>query len=60
MARSIRHYALIDHLRSIDKRRVKRMVGNLAPEELAAVDEGLAAFLGLAHRYGALGIPPVQ
>ncbi len=37
-------YALIDHLRSIDKRRVRRWVGELPPDELAAVDDGLAIF----------------
>jgi len=40
-------YALIDHLRSIDKRRVRRVFGELEREELAAIDEGLAMFLGL-------------
>ena len=39
--------ALIDHVRSIDKRRVRRVFGVLAREELAAIDEGLAAFLSL-------------
>ena len=43
-------FALIDHLRSIDKRRVRRVFGELAPEEMAAIDEGLAAFLGLGSR----------
>lgn len=40
-------FALIDHLRSIDKRRVRRVFGELAREEMAAIDEGLAVFLGL-------------
>lgn len=43
-------FALIDYLRSIDKRRVRRVYGDLAPEEIAALDEGLAVFLGLADR----------
>jgi mRNA interferase MazF len=41
-------YALIDHLRSIDKRRIRRVFGLLAKDELAAVDQGLQLFLGLA------------
>src|ERR1035437_7264351 len=40
-------FALIDHLRSIDKRRIRRVFGELAREESAAIDEGLAVFLGL-------------
>ena len=44
-------FALIDQLRSIDKRRIRRVFGELAPGELAAIDEGLAAFLGLAPPY---------
>ena len=40
-------YALIDHLRSIDKRRIRRVFGRVAPDELAAVDQGLELFLGL-------------
>lgn len=43
-------YVLIDHLRSIDKRRIRRVFGALPAGELAAVDEGLAAFLGLGDR----------
>ncbi len=42
-----RSYALIDNLRSIDKRRITRVFGVLAKQELTAVNEGLAAFLGL-------------
>ena len=43
-------FALIDHLRSIDKRRVRRVYGELGSEEMALVDEGLEAFLGLRKR----------
>lgn len=42
-----RSFALIDHLRSIDKRRVRRVFGELTWEEMAAIDEGLAVLLGL-------------
>jgi len=52
-------FALIDHLRSIDKRRVRRVYGELASEEMAAVDEGLAAFLGLSGRSPGSGATPV-
>ena len=40
-------YALIDHLRSVDKRRVRRVFGVLGRDELEAVDQGLRLFLGL-------------
>jgi mRNA interferase MazF len=40
-------YALVDHLRSIDKRRVSRIFGQLSSSELANVDQGLELFLGL-------------
>jgi mRNA interferase MazF len=40
-------YALIDHLRSIDKRRIRRIFGTLATSEIAAIDQGLELFLGL-------------
>lgn len=43
-------FALIDHLRSIDKRRARRVFGELPREEMAAVDEGLSVFVGLAGR----------
>ena len=39
--------ALVDHLRSIDKRRIRRVYGVLPPNELAALDEALRLFLGL-------------
>lgn len=53
-------FALIDHLRSIDKRRVQRVFGELAREEMAAIDEGLVVFLGLGDRLHSSGAPPVQ
>ncbi len=53
-------YALIDHLRSIDKRRVRRIFGELSREEMAAIDEGLAVFLGLRQGPHLRGTPPVQ
>jgi len=40
-------FALIDHLRSVDKRRIRRVFGELSREEIAAIDEGLTLFLGL-------------
>ena len=43
-----------------DKRRVRRVVGELAREEMAAIDEGLAIFLGLSQRPHLPGAPPGQ
>lgn len=40
-------YALLDQLRSIDKRRIRRLFGRVTMNELAAVDQGLELFLGL-------------
>jgi mRNA interferase MazF len=40
-------FALIDHLRCVDKRRIRRLFGRVSREELAAIDEGLTLFLGL-------------
>ncbi|MBI3201897.1 MAG: type II toxin-antitoxin system PemK/MazF family toxin [Polyangiaceae bacterium] len=40
-------YALVDHLRSIDKRRIRRAFGRIAKDELAALDQGIELFLGL-------------
>ena len=53
-------FALIDQLRSIDKRRIRRVFSELAREEIAAIDEGLAVFLGLGGRLDGWGTPPVQ
>jgi mRNA interferase MazF len=50
-------FALIDHLRSIGKRRVRRVFGEVASEEIAAIDEGLAAFPGVGDRLHGPGTP---
>ena len=55
-----RSFALIDHLRSVDKRRVRTVFGELAREEIAAIDEGLAVFLGLGDQLHGADAPPVQ
>jgi mRNA interferase MazF len=43
-------HALVDHVRSVDKRRVRRVFGQVDPDEMAAIDAGLALFLGLLDR----------
>jgi mRNA interferase MazF len=53
-------FALIDQLRSIDKRRIRRAFGELSPGEIAAIDEGLTAFLGLGEVDGSQAGTPVQ
>jgi mRNA interferase MazF len=40
--------ALIDHLRAIDKRRIRRIFGRVSATELIAIDQGLELFLGLS------------
>lgn len=40
-------WALVDQLRSVDKRRIRRRFGQVQPAELAAIDNGLSLFLGL-------------
>ncbi len=42
-------FALVDQLRSVDKRRVRRILGQLSDKDLAAIDEGLLLYLGLAE-----------
>lgn len=39
--------ALVDHVRAIDKRRVRRLVGRVSAAELAAIETGLRRYLGL-------------
>jgi mRNA interferase MazF len=41
-------FALVDQIRSVDKRRVESVFGRLPQEELDAIDNGLSLFLGLA------------
>jgi mRNA interferase MazF len=40
-------WALIDQVRSVDKRRVTRIFGVITEVEMAAIDDGLRLFLGL-------------
>jgi mRNA interferase MazF len=40
-------YGLVDHLRSIDKRRIRRIFGQVSASELTSIDQGLQLFLGL-------------
>lgn len=42
--------ALLDHLRSIDKRRIRRIFGRVSASELTDIDQGLELFLGLGTR----------
>jgi mRNA-degrading endonuclease toxin of MazEF toxin-antitoxin module len=39
--------ALVDHLRSIDKRSIRCIFGQVSSSELVGVDQGLELFLGL-------------
>ena len=50
-------FALIDHLRSIDKRRIRRVFGELPQAEMAAIDGGLSLFLGLGGYLQGLDAP---
>jgi hypothetical protein len=47
-------------VRSFVDRRIRGVFGELVREEIAAVDEGLAAFLGLGDRLHGPGAPSVQ
>jgi len=40
-------WALIDQLRSVDKRRVIKLFGEVGQDELAEIDDGIRLFLGL-------------
>jgi mRNA-degrading endonuclease toxin of MazEF toxin-antitoxin module len=37
----------VDQVRSVDKRRVVRLVGRVADDEVAAIERGLMLFLGM-------------
>ncbi len=53
-----RSFALVDHLRSVDKRRIRRVFGRVDSGELGAVEEGLLLFLGLHERATSPSMPP--
>jgi mRNA-degrading endonuclease toxin of MazEF toxin-antitoxin module len=38
---------LTDHVRSIDKRRIRRIFGQVSAAELSTIDQGLELFFGL-------------
>ena len=40
-------YALVDHVRAIDKRRITKAYGYLVPTELNDIDDALKLYLGL-------------
>jgi mRNA interferase MazF len=40
-------FVLTDHVRSIDKRRIRKTYGQVSAAELASIDQGLELFLGL-------------
>ena len=41
-------WALIDQVRAIDKRRVRKVFGKIRAAEMESIDEGLRLFLGLS------------
>jgi mRNA interferase MazF len=43
----VQSYALVDQVRSVDKRRVTRVFGQIKQEEMSMIEEGLRLFLGL-------------
>jgi mRNA interferase MazF len=43
--------ALVDHVRSIDKRRIRRMFGQVSAGELANINQALELFLGLGGQH---------
>jgi len=40
-------YALVDHVRSVDKRRIVKVFGRISVDELDAIDRGLQLLLGI-------------
>ncbi len=40
-------YVLTDHVRSVDKRRIRRIFGQVSAAELSTIDQGLELFFGL-------------
>ncbi len=53
-------FALIDQLRSIDKRTIRRVFGEVAHDEIDALDVGPAFFLGITDRLQGPSVRPVQ
>ena len=43
----VQSYALVDKVRSVDKRRVTRVFGRITQDEMRMIEEGLRLFLGL-------------
>jgi mRNA interferase MazF len=43
----VQSYALVDQVRSVDKRRVTRVFGRINQDEMRMIEEGLRLFLGL-------------
>jgi mRNA interferase MazF len=43
----VQSYALVDQVRSVDKRRVTRVFGRITQDEMRMIEEGLRLFLGL-------------
>jgi mRNA interferase MazF len=43
----IQSYAMVDQVRSVDKRRATRVYGRIKQNELRMIEEGLRLFLGL-------------
>ena len=41
---------MLDQIRTIDKRRVRKVFGKISTDELEAIDDGLALLLGLRLR----------
>jgi mRNA interferase MazF len=43
----VQAHALVDQVRSVDKRRVTRVFGRITQDEMRMIEEGLRLFLGL-------------
>jgi len=43
----VQSHALVDQVRSVDKRRVSRVFGRINQDEMRMIEEGLRLFLGL-------------
>lgn len=53
-------YALLDHVRSIDKRRIRVAFGEVGRQEMNAIDAGLATFLGLREWLDGTDVPAAE